>query len=87
MRAVVSVVSFAAILWHLSGRLDVFGVDVPRAMFWIVVVYVVIATGVAFKLGRPLIWLSFNNEKLNAAFRYALVRLARRGRGRRLLSR
>ena len=44
-------------------------------MFWIVVVYVVIATGVAFKLGRPLIWLSFNNEKLNAAFRYALVRL------------
>jgi vitamin B12/bleomycin/antimicrobial peptide transport system ATP-binding/permease protein len=75
VRAVVSVVSFAAILWHLSGRLDIFGVDVPRAMFWIVVVYVLIATGVAFKLGRPLIWLSFNNEKLNAAFRYALVRL------------
>jgi putative ATP-binding cassette transporter len=75
VRAVVSVVSFAAILWHLSGRLDIFGFDVPRAMFWIVVIYVVIATGVAFKLGRPLIWLSFNNEKLNAAFRYALVRL------------
>jgi putative ATP-binding cassette transporter len=75
VRAVVSVVSFAAILWHLSGRLNIFGLDVPRAMFWIVVVYVVIATGVAFKLGRPLIWLSFNNEKLNAAFRYALVRL------------
>ena len=47
----------------------------PRAMFWIVVVYVLIATVVAFWLGRPLIWLSFNNEKLNAAFRYALVRL------------
>ena len=44
-------------------------------MFWIVVIYVLIATGVAFWLGRPLIWLSFNNEKLNAAFRYALVRL------------
>ena len=38
-------------------------------------VFVAIATGVAFRLGRPLIWLSFNNEKLNAAFRYALVRL------------
>ena len=75
VRAVVSVVSFAAILWHLSGRLGIFGFDLPRAMFWIVVIYVVIATGVAFKLGRPLIWLSFNNEKLNAAFRYALVRL------------
>ncbi len=44
-------------------------------MFWIVIVYVFIATVVAFWLGRPLIWLSFNNEKLNAAFRYALVRL------------
>jgi vitamin B12/bleomycin/antimicrobial peptide transport system ATP-binding/permease protein len=75
VRAVVSVVSFAAILWHLSGRLDVFGFQIPRAMFWIVLVYVLIATSVAFWLGRPLIWLSFNNEKLNAAFRYALVRL------------
>ena len=44
-------------------------------MFWIVLVYVLIATVVAFWLGHPLIWLSFNNEKLNAAFRYALVRL------------
>ena len=34
--AVASVVSFAAILWKLSGRLDIFGVAVPRAMFWIV---------------------------------------------------
>src|SRR6185312_16227057 len=30
---------------------------------------------VAFWIGRPIIWLSFNNEKYNAAFRYALVRL------------
>jgi vitamin B12/bleomycin/antimicrobial peptide transport system ATP-binding/permease protein len=75
VRAVVSVVSFAAILWDLSGPLDIFGFQLPRAMFWIVVVFVAVATGVAFRLGRPLIWLSFNNEKLNAAFRYALVRL------------
>src|SRR5262249_45607367 len=75
VHAIGSVVSFAAILWHLSGRLDLFGFALPRAMFWIGLVYVVVATVVAFRLGRPLIWLSFNNEKLNAAFRYALVRL------------
>jgi vitamin B12/bleomycin/antimicrobial peptide transport system ATP-binding/permease protein len=73
--AVVSVISFAAILWHLSGNLNVFGVELPRVMFWTVLIYVLIATVVAIWLGRPLIWLSFNNEKLNAAFRYALVRL------------
>ncbi len=75
VRAVVAVVSFAAILWDLSGPLDIFGFQLSRAMFWIVIVFVAVATGVAFRLGRPLIWLSFNNEKLNAAFRYALVRL------------
>jgi putative ATP-binding cassette transporter len=75
VNAVASVISFAAILWELSGNLGVFGVDVPRAMFWTILVYVVVATVVAIWLGRPLIQLSFDNEKLNAAFRYALVRL------------
>jgi putative ATP-binding cassette transporter len=75
VRAVVSVVSFAAILWNLSGPLEVSGITLPRAMFSIVIVFVVISTVIAFWLGRPLIWLSFDNERLNAAFRYALVRL------------
>ncbi len=75
VNAVASVISFAAILWNLSGDLTLFDVTLPRAMFWTVLVYVVIATAVAIWLGRPLIWLSFNNEKLNAAFRYGLVRL------------
>lgn len=75
VNAVASVLSFAAILWNLSGDLELFGVVFPRAMFWTVLVYVLIATVVAVWLGRPLIALSFNNERLNAAFRYALVRL------------
>ncbi|OBI11178.1 multidrug ABC transporter ATP-binding protein [Mycobacterium sp. E2462] len=75
VNAVASVISFAAILWNLSGSLTIFGVQFPRVMFWTVVFYVLIATLVAVWLGRPLIWLSFNNEKLNAAFRYGLVRL------------
>ncbi len=75
IRSIVSVVSFAGILWTLSGELSVFGVTLPRAMFWIVFGYVAVASVIAFALGRPLIRLSFNNEKFNAAFRYALVRL------------
>lgn len=73
--AIVSVISFTGILWELSGDLSVFGVDVPRAMFWFGFLYVAFATVVAFRLGRPLIQLSFDNEKFNAAFRYALIRL------------
>ncbi len=75
--AVTSMISFTAILWSLSGPLTfpVLGTEVPRAMFWIGLIYVLIATVVAFWIGRPIIWLAFSNEKFNAAFRYALVRL------------
>ncbi|MGK2866275.1 MAG: ABC transporter ATP-binding protein/permease [Mycobacterium sp.] len=73
--AIVSVISFTAILWNLSGDLEIFGVTVPRAMFLIAFLYVFIATVIAFWIGRPIIRLSFDNEKYNAAFRYALVRL------------
>lgn len=75
VQSVVSVISFTAILWNLSGRLNLLGLSLPRAMFWILLAYVLVATIVAFWIGRPLIWLSFRNEQFNAAFRYALVRL------------
>lgn len=38
--AIVSVVSFAPILWNLSGPLPILGVTVPKALFWSVLVYV-----------------------------------------------
>jgi putative ATP-binding cassette transporter len=77
VQSVVSVISFAAILWNLSGTLTVplIHVDVPRAMFWSVFVFVMAGSIVTFWIGHPLIKLSFANERLNAAFRYALVRL------------
>jgi putative ATP-binding cassette transporter len=75
VNSIVSVVSFAPILWNLSGPLSFFGVTVPKALFWIALVYVLFATVVAFWIGKPLIRLSFRNQATNAAFRYSLVRL------------
>jgi vitamin B12/bleomycin/antimicrobial peptide transport system ATP-binding/permease protein len=73
--SIVSVVSFTPILWRLAGPLTIFGITVPKALFWMALVYVFFTTVVAFWIGRPLIRLSFRNELTNAAFRYALVRL------------
>jgi putative ATP-binding cassette transporter len=73
--SIVSVVSFTPILWNLAGPLTMFGVTVPKALFWMALVYVFLTTVVAFWIGRPLIRLSFRNELTNAAFRYGLVRL------------
>ncbi|WP_328356787.1 ABC transporter ATP-binding protein/permease [Mycobacterium sp. NBC_00419] len=73
--SITSMISFTAILWNLSGTLVIFGVSIPKAMFFIGLTYVFIATIVVFWIGRPIIRLAFDNEKYNAAFRYALVRL------------
>lgn len=77
--AMVSIVSFTKILWDLSGPLIVFGAEIPRAMIFLVYIYVLVTTALAFWIGRPLIMLNFLNEKLGATFRYALVRLREYG--------
>jgi len=77
--AVVSLFSFTLILWTLSGALAVFGVEVPRAMVFLVYLYVIVATVFAVRIGRPLVGLSFLNERFNASFRYALIRLREYG--------
>ncbi len=73
--AVVSLFAFSIILWSLSGSLVLFGWEIPRAMVFMVYLYVVIATVFALKIGRPLIQLNFLNEQYGANFRYALIRL------------
>jgi putative ATP-binding cassette transporter len=73
--SLVSLVSFTLILWELSGPLDLLGVEIPRAMTFIAYLFVIIATVIAFRIGRPLILLNFLQERFNASFRYALVRL------------
>jgi len=77
--AVVSLFAFTVILWGLSGALALFGVEIPRAMVFLVYLYVIVATVFAVWIGRPLIRLSFLSEQLNANFRYALIRLREYG--------
>ena len=77
--AVVSLFAFTIILWGLSGALTLFGVEIPRAMVYLVYLYVILATVFAVWIGRPLIRLNFLNEQLNANFRYALIRLREYG--------
>ena len=79
--SLVSLVSFTLILWQLSGPLNLLGTEIPKAMVVIAYLYVVVATVIAFRIGRPLIGLNFLNERFNASFRYALVRLRENSEG------
>ncbi|MGB3352230.1 MAG: ABC transporter ATP-binding protein/permease [Mycobacterium sp.] len=75
VEAVLSVLSFGTILWRLSESVTLGGLTLPKALFWIVLGYVLVATIVAVVIGRPLIRLSYLNEVRNAGLRYALVRV------------
>jgi putative ATP-binding cassette transporter len=76
----VQAVSFSFILWDLSGPLALplgsWGdLAIPGYMFWAVLIYTALATWLAIWLGRPLIRLNFAQQRLEADFRFSLVRL------------
>ncbi|MFS2009084.1 ABC transporter ATP-binding protein/permease [Azospirillum sp. CT11-132] len=73
----VSLVSFLAILWSLSGSVTIpwLGIDLPGYMVWVALVYAVAGTWITHRIGKPLARLSFDQQRYEADFRFALVRL------------
>jgi vitamin B12/bleomycin/antimicrobial peptide transport system ATP-binding/permease protein len=78
LRAVVTLVTFVAILWGLSGSFMVsvggYDVRVPGYMVWVAVLYAVLGTWVTDWLGRPLVGLNIERQRYEADFRFSLVR-------------
>jgi putative ATP-binding cassette transporter len=72
---VVSLVSFIAILWSLSGPIELFGLSIPGYMVWVALIYAVLGTVATHLVGRPLTMLNFNKQRVEADFRFSLVRL------------
>ncbi len=75
MNSVVTLFSFVFVLWSLSGPLEILGVSIPGYMVWAAIVYSLLGTWLAHVIGRPLIRLNFLQQRVEADFRYALVRL------------
>lgn len=55
VNACISLPSFTIILWNLSGPLNIFGYEMPRALVFLTYIYVIVTTLIAFRIGRPLI--------------------------------
>jgi putative ATP-binding cassette transporter len=72
---IVSLFSFLSILWTLSGSLEVLGFGIPGYMVWVALLYSILGTWLTHLIGRPLALLNFNQQRLEANFRFALVRL------------
>jgi len=80
LNAVVTLLSFLSILWVLSGALRVplgggAAVVIPGYMVFAALIYAVIGTMLTRWIGRPLVQLTFDQQRYEADFRFSLVRL------------
>jgi vitamin B12/bleomycin/antimicrobial peptide transport system ATP-binding/permease protein len=78
MSSIVTLFSFLAILWTLSGTLSFAlngtQIDIPGYMVWVALVYAIVGTVWTHYIGKPLIALNFDQQKYEANFRFSLVR-------------
>jgi putative ATP-binding cassette transporter len=78
LAALVSFVSFAAILWRLSGQwsfdIDSQDIRIPGLMMWVAILYAAIAIWITHIVGRPLIGIQFERLRYEADFRFSMAR-------------
>jgi putative ATP-binding cassette transporter len=78
LSAVATLISFAGILWRLSGewplRLGDQEIWIPGLMMWVAIIYALTATWLTNRVGRSLVSINFNRLRFEADFRYGLVR-------------
>jgi putative ATP-binding cassette transporter len=72
-----SLVAFAVVLWTLSENFTLPGTDirVPGFLFWVALVYAIIGTLITHWIGRTLVGLFFEKQRVEANFRFSLARV------------
>lgn len=81
LSAVVTLGSFVLILWTLSGPAQLWGMSIPGYLVWIALVYAIAGTLLTHFIGRGLIPLEFHRQRVEADFRFGLVRLRENSEG------
>jgi putative ATP-binding cassette transporter len=79
LNSVVTLFSFVIILWGLSAAapLHAFGSEfaIPGYLVWGALIYAIFGTALAQWIGSPLVNLDFQQQRLEADFRFSLVRV------------
>lgn len=66
---------FSVILWKLSDQYIILGYHVPGSLLWIAIVFVIVGTYFTHLIGKPLINLEKQSQKIEADYRYGLMRI------------
>jgi putative ATP-binding cassette transporter len=78
--SVTTFIAFIYILWTLSGHFSLHlgslgTFNVPGYLVWVSIIYSIIGTFLAFKVGFPLVGLNFEQQRREANFRFAAIDL------------
>ena len=79
-QAIIQFISFSIILWELSKSLKIkfFFFEeyyIPGYMMWIAIIYSIVSTTIVKKIGKPLIYMDYLQEKFEANFRNNLIKI------------
>ena len=79
LSAVTNLAAFIGLLWVLSARVIIpwGGIEqhIPGLLVWVALLYAIGWTWVAARVGNPLIYLNYRQQRLQADFRFSLMRL------------
>ncbi|SDI47727.1 ABC transporter ATP-binding protein/permease [Paraburkholderia phenazinium] len=79
LSTVVTLVTFVTILWTLAGALTVtlggMPIVIPGYMVWVAALYALGGSYMIYKLGRPLVSITYQQQKVEADFRFGLIRV------------
>lgn len=78
--SVTTFLAFIYVLWDLSGVIPItlgsLGTfNIPGYLVWVAVIYSILGTYFAFKIGFPLVALNFEQQRREATFRFAAIDL------------
>ena len=79
LKQLTTLAAFAVVLWNLSGVLTVpvggHEFQIYGYMLWFSLIYSVVGTYLAHKVGRKLIGLNFDQQRYEADFRFSMMRV------------
>ncbi|MGF6536389.1 putative ATP-binding cassette transporter [Paraburkholderia sp. GAS206C] len=79
LSTVVTLITFVTILWSLAGALTVslggMPIVIPGYMVWVAALYALGGSYMIYKLGHPLVSITYQQQKVEADFRFGLIRV------------
>jgi putative ATP-binding cassette transporter len=75
LNALLTLVSFASVLWMLSGIVQVGGVAVPGSLVFVAIAYAIAGSLLTWAIGRPMVGINIARNQAESDHRFALLRL------------